>query len=301
MLTLGVITGLLAAFFQSFSYLGTRHFVQTRNGGTRTLLVLGHLWMGVASFALLPAFYPSTGIAWQAVIWPLCSTAAFYLLGQIAFMLALRHAQPSQATPMLTFKLLFVAILSITIKSIGIHPLQWTSLLCCIAGAFVLNFDPHERLPARTLLILLAACIFYACSDFSIGYLVASFRALPQWRAVFLSSLLCYALSGLAAIPFLPAYGTRKWIDWQDAVPFAAFWLLGMFALFASFALVGVLYGGILQSTRSIMGVFLAALLTKSGFTHIEHMKSREMFLRRLIASALMTIGVILWAVPGIK
>jgi hypothetical protein len=66
--------------------------------------------------------------------------------------------------------------------------------------------------------------------------------------------------------------------------------------LFASFALVGVVYGGILQSTRTIMGVFLAAALTKFGLTHIEHMRNRAMFFRRLAAAVLMTLAVLLWA-----
>lgn len=300
MLTLGVITGLLAALFQSFSYLATRHFVQLRSGGTRTLLTLSHIWMGIASLALLPVFYPAGGIPWAAVLAPLCSTALFYLLGQIAFMVSLRHAQPSQVAPLLTLKLLFLAILSIIVKSIGIHPIQWLSLFCCIAGAFVLNFNPHERLPGRTLLIVLGSCVFYGLSDFSIGYLVAAFRPLPLWQAAILASLFCYALCGVAALPFLGTFGSRQWSDWRDSIPFAACWFLGMLALFAAFGSVGVIYGGILQSTRSIMGVFLATLLTRMHFTHIEHIKNREMFLRRLAASVLMTIGVILWALPGI-
>ena len=70
-----------------------------------------------------------------------------------------------------------------------------------------------------------------------------------------------------------------------------------MLCLFTSFAIVGVIYGNILQATRSIMGVFLAALFTHLGHTHIEHIKDRSMFVRRLIAAIAMTLAVILWKV----
>ena len=177
-----------------------------------------------------------------------------------------------------------------------ILPLQWLAIIFCIAGTLVLNYQPHDRLPSQTIAILLFVCFFYGLSDWNITYLVPAFGQIPRWRASMCGSLLCYASCGIVAIPFLPAYGSRRWLDWRDALPFAFAWLFAVLCLFTSFAIVGVIYGNILQATRSIMGVFLAALLTHLGHTHIEHLTSRAMFTRRLTAATLMTLALILWA-----
>lgn len=298
MFTVGVIAGLWAAFFQSLSYLATRHFVHERSGGTRMLLTLSHLWMGAVCFAALPFVWPAGGVPWASITLPLFGTAFFYVVGQLGLMLSLRKAQPSQVAPMLALKLLMLAGLTLLVKHIPILRLQWAAIAACIAGTFVLNYDKRERLPRSTFLLLLATCFFYSLSDWSIGYLTPAFGDMASWRAITLGSLLCYAACGLAAIPFVPFFGSRQWADWKGALPYSAAWLTAIFGLFASFALVGIIYGGILQSTRSVMGVALAALLTYAGHTHIEHMKSKGMFARRLAAALLMTLAVVLWALP---
>ncbi len=296
MFTIGIIAGLWAAFFQSLSYLASRHFMHVHAvaGGTRKLMVLSHCWMGAASWAILPFVWPAGGMPWRALALPLFGTAFFYLLGQFGLLIALRKAQPSQVSPMLSLKILMLAIMTVVIKSQSILPVQWLAVGCCISGTFVLN-NNHDRLPLQAFVVLLLTCATYAMSDWSIGYLKPAFGPIPTWQAIACGSLLCYGFCGIVAAAFLPLHGSRNPMHWRDAWPFAAAWLLGMFGLYTSFAISGVVYGGILQSTRSIMGVFLAALLTRAGYTHIEHMKGRGMFARRLAASILMTLAAILW------
>jgi drug/metabolite transporter (DMT)-like permease len=291
---LGIASGLWAAFFQSLSYLATRHFVHVRSGGTRTLIVLAHLFMGAVSFAILPFVLPPGGIPWHAIALPLFGTAFFYLIGQMGVMLALRHAQPSQVAPMLALKLLVLASLTVVVKHQHILSMQWVAIGCCLAGTFVLNYS-SDRLPSKALAVLLATCFFFALSDWSITYLIPAFHGIPLWQQVMNASLLCYGFCGLVAIPFLPWYGSRKISDWIGVVPFSGAWMVAMVGLFTCFAQLGVVYGNILQSTRSVMGVFLAALLTYLGHTHIEHMRDRTMFVRRLAAAVLMTLAALLW------
>jgi hypothetical protein len=64
MIAAGIGFGLGAAFCQSLSYLATRHFVHPRGGGTRQLLVLAHVLMGVVSGLLLPWVWPQQSIPW---------------------------------------------------------------------------------------------------------------------------------------------------------------------------------------------------------------------------------------------
>ena len=293
---IGVLAGFWAALFQSLSYVGSRHFMSQRPGSTRRLLVLSHLWMGGACLVVLPFVWPSGGVPWRDLIAPLAGTAGFYLLGQFGLLLALRGSAPSQVAPMLVLKIFMLAIMTVAIKHEPILSAQWAAVLSCVAGTFVLNYHRGDRMPRSTVLALVFTCVFYSLSDWSIGYLVPSFGAMPQWQAITCASLLSYLACGVAAVPFIPWYGSRKLADWRDSLPYSAAWLLGAFGLYASFAMVGVVYGGILQSTRSIMGVFIAALLTKLGYTHIEDLQSRGMFIRRLVAAILMTLAVILWA-----
>ncbi|MCL2640814.1 MAG: hypothetical protein FWD53_08220, partial [Phycisphaerales bacterium] len=91
-MTLGILTGLLAALCQSLCYLITRHYVQKRPAGaSRQLLVLGHLWMGVFSLILLPFVWHGTLADVLSALQPLIATAMFYLIGQFAFLIALKH------------------------------------------------------------------------------------------------------------------------------------------------------------------------------------------------------------------
>ena len=295
-MVIGVLAGLWAAFFQSLAYLATRQFMHNRASSIRTLLVLSHVWMGTASLLALPFVLPAEGVPWRAIALPLLGTASFYLLGQIGLLMALKRAQPTQVAPMLALKLLVLAALTVAIKREPISGMQWASIITCISGTFVLNYSRADRMASVTVIALLLTCLFYALSDWSIGYLAPAFGHVPTWRAIMCGSLLTYGLCGLAAAMFIPLYGSRQWSAWRDSAPFAAAWLIGTVGLFASFAIVGVVYGGILQSTRSIMGVFMAALLTKMGHTHLEHLRSRGMFFRRLAAAVLMTLAVLLWA-----
>ena len=204
----GILGGLSAAFFQSLSYLATRHFVHGRSGGTRMLLVLAHILMGVASIALLAMIWPAGGVPWSTIAIPLFSTAFFYVLGQFGLMIALRRAQPSQVAPMLAFKLIVLAILTVAVTHAPILPFQWVAMACCVAGTVILNYQPHDRLPTPTIITLLIVCIFYALSDWSIGFLVPAFgKDMPVWRAIMCGSLLCYAFCGAWRCSFSPSTG----------------------------------------------------------------------------------------------
>ena len=292
---LGIALGLWAAFFQSLTYIATRHFVHGHGGSSRVLLVVGHVIMGIICAAALPLVWPHTAIPWGQVIWPLVGTAFFYLLGQIGLVIALRKSEPSQISPMLAFKLLVLALLTIFLRHEHILTLQWLAITCCLAGSIILNYS-SDKLPLTTLAVVFFTCLFYALSDWNITILVSSFGPLPKWQAFGCSSLLCYALCGLVAVAFLPWYGSRNPRDWTAASPFSLTWLMGMFGLFACFGLVGVVYGNILQSTRAIMGVGLAALLTHLGHHHIENMRNRSVFYRRLTAAFFMAAAMGLWA-----
>lgn len=300
MIILGIALGLLAAVCQSLSYLATRHYVGPRAGGSRQLLVQSHVVMGVISAFFLPWVWPGQLPPWQGVLTPLVATAFWYLAGQMGLMICLRYAEPSRVSPMLAFKLIVLALLTLWLRHTPLTMFQWLAIGLCLVGAVGLNYTGGANHPLAAL-ALIATCICYSLSDWNIELLVKSMGSLPLWRASIFAALLAYLLCGLIAAAFLPWLGSWQRKDWLDATPFALAWLGAMLFLFACFALVGVVYGNILQSTRGLMSVVMGSMLAGAGLLHFEKAAAPGVFGRRLAAAGLMLAAVVLYRVPTSK
>ena len=296
MITLGILFGLAAALCQSLSYLATRHFVHPRRGGSRQLLVLSHVIMGLISAGLLPLIWPGEFPPWSTLIKPLLATSLFYLLGQIGLMVCLRYAEPSRISPMLAFKLIVLALLTLWLKHTPITLPQWIAIGLCLGGAISLNYTGGANHPIAAV-GLIFTCIAYSLSDWNIAALVKAMGSLPMWRGSILATLLDYCVCGIIAACFLPRLGSWKMRDWIDAGPFAISWLSAMLFLFACFGLVDVIYGNILQSTRGLISVVLGSILAGAGLLHFEKAAAPHVFARRLAAAALMLSAVVLYRV----
>jgi len=272
--------------------------------------VLAHVLMGAASMLLLAVFWPrGQAVPLRQLADPLCFSAFYYLVGQIGLMLALRYATPSRVSPMLAFKLVILAGLATLAPHLGAVPglsgypasplalRQWVAVVLALAGALALNYTGGAT-PSRAAWGLILACGAYSLSDWNIGRLVTLTAAthLPLFQQYLIPALLCYALCGVVALPFLPWLGSRVRADWVDAAPFAAAWMVAMLFLFACFGSVGVVLGNILQSTRGLMSVLLGIALAHWGHHHLEAKTPRGVFVRRLAAAVLMLAAVALYA-----
>jgi hypothetical protein len=313
---IGIILGLCAAFCQTLSYLGTRHFVQPRaaageQGAAKTLLVLSHVWMGAASLILLPALWPyGRSVPWKDLADPVFFAAFYYAFGQIGLMMALRYAQPSRVSPMLAFKLVVLACLASAAPHLRYIPglsgfdaaplarLQWVAVALAVVGAMALNYT-GGALHKRAGFGLVLACVAYSLSDWNIGRSVRAMGQmhLPAFQQFAVPALLCYAFCGLCVVPLLPWRGSRSKKDWVDAAPFAGAWFVAMLFLFSCFGVVGVVLGNILQSSRGLMSVVLGVVLAHLGHHHLESHTSRGVLVRRIAAAVLMLLAVILYAV----
>jgi len=295
MISIGVVFGLMAAFCQSLSYLATRHFIAVRNGGSRQLLVLSHIIMGIAAAAVLPWIWPADLPSWRVYAEPLVSVSIFYLLGQMALLVALRYAEPSRISPMLAFKVVILATMTVVLSGAVISSLQWLAIVLCLVGVVTLNYTGGANHPRAAIAVGLA-CLLYSVSDWNIIRLVnAAAASHPDWRSFTWATLTCYVVCALIAACFLPWLGSRKPKDWIDAGPFAGTWLAAMLFLFACFGLEGVVYGNILQSTRGIISVLLGAILAAIGMLHLETASGHGVFFRRMVAAVLMLGAVVLY------
>ena len=100
-------------------------------------------------------------------------------------------------------------------------------------------------------------------------------------------------------MPVLPVWfgiGQVAWSDVRRATPYALTWLLSMVFLYACFALVNVVLGNIVQSTRGLISILLAPIMARSDdWGHLEAAQSPHAVLRRALVAVVMTGAVALY------
>ena len=313
-MAIGVTCGLAAAVLQSISYIASRHFTGSRDAhASFSLLVLMHLWMGVmAAVTLALVWMP--GVPWTRVAWPLIFAAFFNVTGQIGLTLALRLAEPSRVSPLLTMKVFFPALLS-TILGAPVGRLaqryltlwQWLAIALCVAAGVSISRGGGGMKKAALGAIAFGITVF-AGSDWCVGLTVGDLLKAPgitPLRASLLAVSALYLLTliaGLAALPTrwggsTPGRMTYPWADWRDALPYAASWYLAMIVLFVAFGEIGLVLGTILQCTRSFITILIGAALMYIGYSHIEPKQPHRVILTRIAAGVLMFLAITLYIV----
>jgi hypothetical protein len=302
----GSLCGLLAAMMQSLSYFASRHFIQRRaSGAGLQLLVLGHLLMGAMSLIVfLYCWTPRPPLA--PAILPICFAALFNTLGQLGLMQAIKIAEPSRVSPLLTIKVVVPALLATVIRQpLGplanrtMTPWQWVAVVLCIVAGISIN-QSGGRMRRGALLILLFTATTFALADWAIGLSVAAFLTSPQMtvlRASLLTEAVLFLILCVVAICLLPFFGSRSPRDWRAAFPFALTWFASMIFLFFAFGKVGIVLGSILQCTRGFMTILIGIVLMYLGLEHIEPRQPRAVMFRRLTAGLLMCAAITLYII----
>jgi drug/metabolite transporter (DMT)-like permease len=297
---------LTAAAASAISYLISRHHGNRLAGGSLRLLVQAHFLMGICSLPLVALLWPRTAPPPAAWLLPLVGSTACYLVGQAAVFALLKRLDASSVAPLLGLKIVVLA--SIVAFVLG-HPLstrQWVAVGVSIVAATFLR-RAGAGVSARLLAGVLVACLFFSLSDICIVALIDGLQtpppaevtlgpALGRFRAGVLAMALTYALCGGIAACFVPGVSRRHAGGWGPAAQYAAAWLGGMVALYTCFGIVGVVFGNILQSTRGIMAVGLGAVLAHMGWHDLEQRVDRLSLVRRLVAAALMTAAIGIYA-----
>jgi len=293
---LGIILGLTTACSLCFAYVYSRLFVIRHQNASWQLLLVSHVYMGVASVLALPLIWPDDLPLMRQYILPLFGTAGFYVAAQGGLFILMRMTNPSRVVPLLGTKILILAALAAPVFGRTVTPMQWLAVGACFGAVLVLNFSGGS-LPPKALLLLLLTCTGYALSDLNIDRLVRALAPLSTLHAAAWGVLASYILLGIAASTIMLATRSRTlFVDWQLSLPFAALWLFGMLTLFICIGLVGPLFAIILQSTRGLMSVVLGAILAHRGWLTVEPHVTRRIFLQRMAAAALMVAAVALYA-----
>ncbi len=293
----GILLGLIAAFFQSASYLCSRIFTLRHNNDIIKLLVLSHIIMGVVSAPLAIFLLPAKMPPFSEYGLVLLGTAVFYLLGQFFLFVAIVRFEPSRVSPLLGLKVLILAILSVLFFQGHFSLTKWLAVLLSTLSIFLLS-NSGQRLEWKCIALTLLACLAYCLSDLCIGMLVDKFRFLGLFRAAPFSASLSYLLCGvfgLIVFCFIPGKASKD--TWAYAVPFAASWFLAMIFLYFCFGFIGVVFGNIIQSTRGIISILLGVFIAHIGFEALDAKITRTMFIQRIIAAILMTGSVALFLI----
>jgi drug/metabolite transporter (DMT)-like permease len=291
----GLILGFLAACFQSFSYLGTKLFIKRHKNDIAVLLAVSHIIMAAISIPLVLFLKPAEMPAFAVYRNALLGAAGFYLLGQLSLFAALTRTEASRVSPLLGLKIVFLAGISVWFMHQSLTAAKWSAVGLSTAAALLLSRS-GQRISILSLLMIVSACVFYSLSDLNIKLLVDHFRYLGVLRGALLGTGLTYILCATVGITI--AWVKRKNIErrtWAWSLPFTLSWFVGVVFLYGCFALLGVVYGNIIQSTRGIVSVGVGYLLAYAGLEHLEPKITRAVYLKRIAAAIVMTAAVALY------
>lgn len=292
---LGVMFGLLAAFFQSISYLCARLFVKHHKNDIGTLLALSHIIMGIISIPLAVFLLPENMPKLSSYLFSLLGCSGFYLLGQIFLFITLTKSEASRISPLLGLKVILLALISFVFLHEDLSLMKWIAVALCALSVFLLS-NSGKKLHLSSLILIVLVCFSYCISDINIKALITHFQYLgPLYGAVF-STALCYILCGLAGLIFIliKPHNTTK-DAWLYSLPFAFSWLIAMICLFSCFALIGIVFGNIIQSSRGIISIVFGFLLAYLGFERLEQKVTRKIFIKRILAAIMMTVSIALF------
>lgn len=296
MVTWGIGVGLVAAFFQSLSYLCSRLFMKRHNDNIIALLALSHVIMGVISIPLAVFLWPESMPNLSQLWLSLLGTAGFYLLGQFFLFAAIIHSEPSRVSSLLGLKILMLSVIGVVFFHESFGPAKWLAVVFSTASVFLLSHS-GKRLEFRFIVLGILASLSYCLSDISIKTLVDHFSFMPTTlHAASMATALCYMLCGLVGGGIMilnPKHSTRQ--TWLYATPFAVTWFIAMIFLFSCFGLLGVVFGNIIQSTRGIISIGMGFVVAHAGLEALEAKASKRMILQRVIAAVFMTAAVILF------
>ncbi|MFH1615748.1 MAG: EamA family transporter [Planctomycetota bacterium] len=289
---LGILFGLLAALFQSISYLCTSVFIGKHKNNIGTLLALSHIIMGIISVPLVFFLLPRNMPGLSSYLLMLLGSSGFYLLGQFFLFSALVKSEPSSVSPLLGLKIIILALISFVFLHQYLSLIQWFAVVVCSFSVFLLSHY-GTSIHRSSLIMIVLACFAYCFSDISIKALVDQFKYLGLFHGAVFSAALSYILCGIAGLLFLlvQPHNTSK-STWLYSLPFAVSWLIAMICLFSCFALIGVIFGNILQSTRGIISIVFGYLIAHLGFERLETKTTRTVFIKRILA-ALLIMGSI--------
>lgn len=300
----GTLFGIAAAFLQACAFAASARYVRMSGKAPWTLVAPSFLVMGVIAFAAMPFCLPTDPsllpFGKLAAAGAACMLFAIFSNG-LTFLLQ-RRVESSRTTPLLALKVPMLAAFCALVPGERITPGQWLGVALVVAASFMLC-GAGRRIGALSLLVVMVICAGFCASDYCIqvSFDLASGScggSLPRYSLFTLCVM--YAIGGVgSAFVMLPALldrGRRADIRWRLVCPYAVFWITGIGFLFICFAMCGIVHGTIIQSLRGLIATVIGYFVARSGESRLEERVPRPVFVRRIIATALISAAIALYA-----
>ncbi len=291
----GILFGFTAATCFSIAYLCSRLFYEKADRNPFLLLAISHIQMGCFSLCMLPFVWSNIPLSF-AIISSIFGAVFMGMGGQLIFFFTLKRATPSQVIPLLALKIFIIAFASMLFLHKEISSLQWVSIVFCFAAAFMMNFS-GQPVPLPALLGVIVTCGGYALGDVFAAKLIQEFNSIGTTNPVLFATCCIYGTAGI----FGAVLGAFLWRElktirtWKFALYFSMVFFLADICLFTAFNFVGPIFGNIVQSTRGIISIILAKLISQRGISYLEPEMSQSVILRRIVATSLFTLAIALY------
>lgn len=287
----GVLFGLSGALLISGSYVLSRRYLNTPNRSIYQLLSLSHAQMSLMSLMILPfvIFEPKSG--WLSILFPLAAAAGSYFFGQAMLFASLRSVPASRVTPFLGLKVMFVAILFITIFGKELNQLQWISVCLSVIAALCL-LKTGDKIPWISLLLIILSCFGLSCAEIAYTELIIRLGGESRVQTTILAGCLVYCVCSLCSVVLYKDLIKSSVKDWVDSYAYTMSYYLSAFLFLAAISTVGVLFMTILQSSRCVIAIGLGALLAWKGWVDLEKRVEWQERVRQLAAASLMMLSI---------
>ena len=293
---MGIFASALCALLQSCSYLSSAAFLKRYNSSF-ALLVFSQLAMGIISIPVAVIFFP------RGLFNNILQLALFLLVwlsvicaGQYFFFATQRHIEPSRLSSLLGLKIVVLAAISTIFFAGKISPEQFTAILLATVAAVVMNGGSSTgKMTMKAFLLLAATVVSYCLADLTETKLMNIARSGNIWCDGLGVCATCYMILGICMLPLLKKC-KFSFEQFKYGTPYGILYFGSQVALFVSFGLIGPVFANVIQSSRGIISVLLAVLLSSCKFCTLDAKGGKKLWLRRLICAVVMTLAIILYA-----
>lgn len=289
----GLVIGIISAVLQSFSYVFSRKFM-LKYASSGKLAVYSQIWMMLMGGIVLLVISPWQKINFTPAVWGfavgsvICAQCAYF-----CFFRALQEIEASRLSALQGLKMIALAGLNAVLFREYPSAWQWAAILLASFAAAGMNFS-GGRLPWRGLLFLGVALFSFAGADiaeFKLTRVITGSE--PLLRALAATAFSFFLLGISSSLTLIKTGFDRR--EFVSALPYAACWFCAISLLLASFDMLGVMLGAIIQSGRGIFSVLIGYILLKCNAAGQEPPVPVRTWCRRAVMAAAMILAMFLY------
>ena len=292
----GLFIAALSTVMQSAAFVFSRRFV-VRFGSPIELVIYSQLWMGILGAVAFAATICGTSIPWSrefiaiAAIFVLAYNLVFFF-----FFKAMSLIEASRLSSLTGLKVIVVALLALLFFHEHLTPGRVAAVLLTAFAAVGMNLS-GGRIGWKGAFYLSMSLLGFATTDVTGARLVKLMPGVSVTLEAICAMSFCYTILGVLS----GAVFARKKFSrhlFVGALPYSVLWFGAMLLLFASFGIVGVVFGSIIQASRGVISVIFGVLLARTGSVGIEPDVPLRVWVRRAVMAMLMVaaIGMYSWS-----